>query len=175
VFFFFSYFFSSSCSAFCAYFSSIFMAYWLSSAFRLHMSFLNATKLSTATIWSTIFLWIGFFSALSQACKKISWDTPSSASNSPMSSSTNYLNLRWISVYSSLFSSSLSNIMQYSSKKLIIGVFQRGDLKKLIIISKNQSFSPSSLAFVSSLGYFVAIFEINKSSFKLFKTNNINY
>jgi len=33
--------------------------------------------------------------------------------------------------------------MQYSSKKLMIGVFHLGDLKKLIIMSKNQSFSPS--------------------------------
>jgi hypothetical protein len=48
-------------------------------------------------------------------------------------------------VYSSLFSSSVSKIMQFSSKNDMIGVFHLGDLKKLIIISKNQSYLKYSL------------------------------
>jgi len=50
----------------------------------------------------------------------------------------------WIEVYSSLFSSSLSNMRQFSSRKLIIGVFHLGLLRKLIIISKNQSYIRSN-------------------------------
>lgn len=45
----------------------------------------------------------------------------------------------WILVYSSLFSSSLSKMMQFSSKKLIIGVFHLGERKKFMMMSKNQS------------------------------------
>ena len=47
----------------------------------------------------------------------------------------------WILVNSSLCSSSSSNTWQYSSMKLITGVFQRGDRKKPMIMSKNQSYA----------------------------------
>jgi hypothetical protein len=53
--------------------------------------------------------------------------------------------------------------MQYSSKKLMIGVFHLGDLKKLMMMSKNQSFSPSgssSTAAVSS-GFLVDILNMS--------------
>jgi hypothetical protein len=56
-------------SAFASYLWNIANAYSLSSVFLFTISFLNAMKLSTAVIWSTIFLCKGFSLALSHASK----------------------------------------------------------------------------------------------------------
>lgn len=53
-----------------------------------------------------------------------------------------------IDVYSSLFSSSLSNTMQCSSRKLMIGDFQRGERRKFMIMSKNQSYRLSARTYI---------------------------
>ena len=50
-----------------------------------------------------------------------------------------FLLTSWITVYSNLFSSSVSKIIQLSSTKLMTGVTQRGLLRKFMIMSKNQS------------------------------------
>lgn len=63
-----------------------------SSWFLLIMSFLNAMKLSTAVIWSTIFLWRGFALAISHASINYSYVTPSSVIRSSNKSSTSFLN-----------------------------------------------------------------------------------
>ena len=54
----------------------------------------------------------------------------------------------WTSVYSNLFSSSVSKIMQLSSRKLMTGVFHLGDLRKFIIMSKNQSYMFKGLTYL---------------------------
>ena len=54
-------------------------------------------------------------------------------------SETERLLTLWILVNSSLFSSSSSKTVQYSSMKDMTGVFHRGDLRKPMIISKNHS------------------------------------
>lgn len=119
----------------------IFRAISFSSVLRFTISFLKAMKLSTAVIWSTIFLCRGFWLALVHASRNWSYVTPNSAISSLSKSSTIFLNALCIDVYSSRFSSSVSKTRQFSSRKDIIGVFHRGLLKKLMMMSKNQSYT----------------------------------
>jgi hypothetical protein len=141
-------FFLSASYSFC---SIILSASSFISVFLFIISFLKDIKFSTAIICETIFACYGFALALSQASRNCSWVISNSAISSQSSSSISFLKdyrvaslifrlvTSWMTVYSNLFSSSVSKMIQLSSTKLMTGVTQRGLLRKFMMMSKNQS------------------------------------